>query len=82
MSMAQEFIERAYEKKALEALDDPPEPECDHDEYLTRVTAGDLDDGPHASVWVCDRPACIQNAVNWAITLTRLPVTLHKKDPS
>jgi hypothetical protein len=89
MNTAQKFIEHAYARKSLERFtpddlsdQELADPICDHDDLVTRVTAGDLYDGPHASVWVCDREACVQDAINWAITLTRLPVTLHKKDPS
>ena len=35
-----------------------------------RVSAGDHETGPHASVYVCDRPECIAKAAFWAESLT------------
>lgn len=36
------------------------------------VTSGDPE-GTHAATDVCDRPECIQDAITWAQTITRLP---------
>jgi hypothetical protein len=56
-----------------------PDPKCRHARHATRVTAGDPHDGPHASVWVCDRQACIDDAREWAAAYTRLPVEIVKE---
>lgn len=45
---------------------DLPSPKCRHTSK-GRVTAGELTvDSPHASTYVCDRPACIADAIEWA----------------
>jgi hypothetical protein len=43
---------------------DLPDPKCQH-KPKGRVQAGDLD-GAHVSTYVCDRPACIEDAMAWA----------------
>ena len=50
-----------------------PDPLCEH-KPKGRVTAGDLSsaDGVHASTYVCDRPACIEDAKAWARASTGL----------
>lgn len=51
---------------------DPPDPKCKH-KPKGRVTAGVLaHDQPHASTYVCDRPACIADAREWAMAAARL----------
>lgn len=53
---------------------DLPDPKCNHATRAGRVQAGTFDgDGPHASVWVCSREACIADAKEWAEAQTRLP---------
>lgn len=49
-----------------------PDPKCQHVERAGRVVAGSPE-GPHASTWVCSRPACIEDATEWAEAMTRLP---------
>ena len=50
-----------------------PDPKCSH-VPKGRVTAGALDaDSPHASTYVCERPACIEDAKAWAYASTHLP---------
>jgi hypothetical protein len=41
-----------------------PDPKCEH-APKGRVTAGTLE-GAHCSTYVCDRPACIEDAMEWA----------------
>ena len=42
-----------------------PDPKCQH-VPKNRVSAGAISRGPHASTYVCDRPACIEDAKEWA----------------
>lgn len=56
---------------------DPPDPKCHH-VPAGRVTAGSLD-GPHASTYVCDRPACIEDAKEWAYSLTHMTAVFIPK---
>lgn len=51
------------------SLKDLPEPECDHDP-VQRVTSGNLKSGPHASIYVCGLPECIDEARVWAYSRT------------
>lgn len=50
-----------------------PDPKCSHSPK-GRVTAGDIGsaDGVHASTYVCDRGACIEDAIAWAQASTGL----------
>jgi hypothetical protein len=50
-----------------------PEPRCRH-KRKGIVFAGSPD-GVHASRTVCDRDACIADALEWARASTRLPAT-------
>lgn len=50
---------------------EPPDPKCQH-VPVNRVTAGDMGGGPHASTYVCDRPACIEDAMGWVHATTLL----------
>lgn len=46
-----------------------------------RVQAGEFESGPHVSTIVCDREACIADAIVWAEAKTGLPAR-HIPDPS
>jgi hypothetical protein len=48
-----------------------PDPKCKH-APTGRVYAGDPQ-GAYASTYVCDRPACIEDAKAWAEAEMRLP---------
>lgn len=50
---------------------EPPDPKCRH-KRKGIVKAGEWD-GRHASHAVCDRPACIEDAKEWAWAMTHLP---------
>lgn len=50
---------------------DLPDPKCEH-KPTGRVEAGDSKSGPHASTYVCDRPACVEDAKEWARATTHL----------
>lgn len=49
-----------------------PAPKCKH-VPRGRVFAGDPENGPSASTYVCDRPACIEDAKEWAWAMTHQP---------
>ena len=49
---------------------DPPDPKCSH-KRKGIVKAGEWD-GAHASTAVCDRTECIEDAMEWAKTITHL----------
>lgn len=57
-----------------------PDPKCRH-KPRGIVSAGDPEDGPHASTYVCDRPECIKDAMEWAETFTR-STSSHRPLPS
>lgn len=49
------------------------ESKCKHVKKAFRVTSGDLRCGtPHASVWVCSRQECIEDAKEWAYVSTHI----------
>lgn len=48
-----------------------PDPKCNH-APKGRVSAGEPD-GAYASTYVCDRPACIEDAKEWAEAQVRQP---------
>jgi hypothetical protein len=53
-----------------------PDPRCNH-KPMGRVTAGDLNGGPHVSTYVCNRPACVQDALEWAYASTHINPEHH-----
>lgn len=55
---------------------DLPDPKCRH-KPMGRVSAGDPNVGPHVSTYVCDRPACIQDAMEWARASTHIDPKHH-----
>ena len=55
-----------------------PDPKCNHVRLTVRVTSGDAS-GPHASVWVCEREACIEDAKAWAYANTHVTPTVFRK---
>lgn len=58
-----------------------PDPKCTHAKRSVRVTSGDLNGtGPHASTWVCDRDACIEDAKEWAYANSHIEPMLFYKD--
>lgn len=67
--MAQDALFKYLEDPARRY--DPPDPKCKH-ARRGRVEAGDPHSGPHASTQVCDRPACIADALLWAKAITHL----------
>lgn len=50
---------------------DLPDPKCQH-KPKGFVDSGTRE-GAHASTYVCDRPACIADALEWARAVTHLP---------
>lgn len=48
-----------------------PDPKCRHTP-VQRVEAGNSASGPHAATYVCDRPACVDDAKAWAHASTHL----------
>ena len=61
---------------------DLPDPKCRHAKKAVRVTSGDLYGDTHASVWVCDREDCIEDAKAWAFASTHLEPVLFVKQPA
>lgn len=58
---------------------DLPDPKCRHARLSVRVTSGSFD-GSHASVLVCDRAACIEDAKAWAFASTQIQPTVTVRD--
>lgn len=57
-----------------------PDPKCRHKRKGV-VKAGSWE-GAHASHAVCDRPACIEDALEWARTLTHLDAAFIPDRPA
>ena len=63
---------------------DLPDPLCHHSTKppnpAVRVTSGLPEAGPFASIWVCPRPECIEDAKEWAYASTHIEPVLFRRD--